>query len=105
MAAEPLAVDNKTRLSEAEADQLLRFMRSHYSLENIQKFMTRLFGDNDSVSTGEMEIIDDKDFIMLILAAIRSGERNTNFKAQVGKGSFEINGYKVPQMVFSKKEK
>jgi hypothetical protein len=40
---------------------------------------------------------------MLLLAAIRAGERNANFKAQTGTGSLNINGYKVPQMVFTKK--
>jgi hypothetical protein len=65
--------------------------------------MDRLFGDKDSVSTGEIEIPDDREFILLLLAAIRAGERNTSFKVQTGTGSLRINGYGIPHMVFTRK--
>jgi len=78
-------------------------MSSDYSLKHIQQFMDKLFGEKNSFSTGEINIPDDREFILLLLAAIRAGERNTSFKTQVGTGTLKVNGYRIPQMVFSKK--
>jgi hypothetical protein len=98
----PLTVNDEARLSEEQADQMLKSLRNDYSLQHIKVFMNQLFGDNDSVSTEEMKIQDDHEFIMLLLAAIRAGESNTDFKAQAGTGSLMINGYRVPQMFFTR---
>jgi len=103
MSNEPLAVNDKARFSETEAEHLIKSMSSDYSLKHIQQFIDKLFGEKNSFSTGEINIPDDREFILLLLAAIRAGERNTNYKIQVGTGSLKINGYRIPQMVFSKK--
>jgi hypothetical protein len=104
LSTEPLSVTNGARFSETEAEHLLKLMSSDYSLQHIQQFIKKLFGENSSFSTEEMEIVDDREFIMLLLAAIRAGERNTNYKAHVGTGILRINGYGIPKMVFKKKK-
>lgn len=101
--ARALTINDAERLSEEEAGQMLKFMRNDYSLQHVRLFMDRLFGDKDSVSTGEIEVSDDREFLLLLLAAIRAGERNTSFKVQAGTGSLRINGYGIPQMVFTRK--
>jgi len=98
-----LTINDTERLSEEEADKLLKFIRNDYSLQHVRMFMDKLFGEKDSVSTKEIEISDDREFLLLLLSAIRAGEQNTNFKAQVGTGSLKINGYGIPQMVFTRK--
>jgi hypothetical protein len=103
ISTEPLAVNDNVRFSETEAEFLIKSMSSDYSLKHIQQFMDKLFGEKNSFSTGEINIPDDREFILLLLAAIRAGERNTSFKTQVGTGTLKVNGYRIPQMVFSKK--
>jgi hypothetical protein len=98
-----LTINDTERLSEEETDKMLKFLRNDYSLQYVRMFMDKLFGDNDSVSTGEIDIPNDREFLLLLLAAIRAGERNTNFKVQAGTGSLRINGYGIPQMVFIRK--
>jgi len=98
-----LTINNTERLSEEETDKMLKFLRNDYSLQHVRMFMDKLFGDNDSVSTGEIEIPDDREFLLLLLAAIRAGEKNTNFKVQAGTGSLRSNGYGIPKMVFTRK--
>jgi hypothetical protein len=101
--AKALTINVAARLSEEEADEMLKFMRNDYSLQDIKLFMDSFFSDRDSVSTGEMDIPDDREFLLLLLAAIRAGERGINFKVQVKTGSIRINGYGIPQMVFTRK--
>jgi hypothetical protein len=102
-AAEPLAVDTGARLNDEDADRMVKSMRSDYSLSHIVRYMNKLFDGKDTVSTDEIDISEDREFILLLMAAIRAGERNTNFKAHAGTGEFEVNGYVIPQMRFVKK--
>jgi hypothetical protein len=91
-----------SRLSDTDTDRLMKSMRNDYSLQHIKQFMSTLFGDKDYVSTEDVDIADDRAFILLILSAIRAGERNTDFKAQVGDGGLMIDGYRIPKMAFTR---
>jgi hypothetical protein len=102
-ATNPLTINDNARLSDAVASEMLKFMRNDYSLEHIKLFMNGLFSDKNSISTEDMNIQDDREFIKLLLAAIRAGERNTDFKVQMGTDNLNINGYGIPQMVFTRK--
>jgi len=104
LSTEPLVLNDDARLSEAESEFLLKSFNNDYSLHHVKQFMINLFGNNDSFSTEEMEIPDDREFIMLLLSAIRAGERNTDFKAQVSASLININGYKIPKIIFTRKK-
>ena len=100
---EPLAVAADALLSVSDADNQLMLLRNDYSLSRIMEYMNALFGERISISTGEIDIENDSEFIKILLATIRSGERNTNFKAQLGAGIQETNGYRIPQIIFTRK--
>ena len=101
--AEPLVVDGGARIPDDEADRIIKSMHGDFSLSRIMKYMNSLFKDKDILSTDEIDIPGDREFILLLLAAIRAGERNVNFSAQAGSGRVDINGYVVPLMRFAKK--
>jgi hypothetical protein len=103
LSIEPLAVNSSERLSDAAVNNLLTFLKNNYSLEQIKEYMNTLFGDKNCVKSAEIDILNDHEFIMLFLATIRAGERNTNFKAQVGSGNREINGYSIPELMYNRK--
>ena len=103
ISASPMTVNEDGRLSQTEAENIIKTMHNDFSLQHIKHFMNTLFGGNDSFSTEDINIPDDREFILLLLAAIRSGERNTGFKAEVGTDSIKINGYGIPKMIFTKK--
>lgn len=104
VSAEPLAINDRDGLLGAESDKLLTFANKDYSLRQISAYVDKLLGDKPTVSFGEIDICDDHDFIMLLLATIRAGERLASFKAQVGAGSRSINGYTVPDITLTKKQ-
>ena len=103
LAAEPLTINADARLSEAEIQRNLNSIQNDYSLRHIRQFINKLLGERDSVSTEDITISDNREFIMLLLAAIRAGERNINFETQIGTGSLKTNGYGIPKMVFIRK--
>jgi len=100
---EPLFIDPEDILSEHEAERLIKFLDNDFSINKIKEYMNKLFGDSGSFSTDDIEFEGDNDFIMLLLASIRAGERNASFNAQIGSGSRDINGYTVPRIKFTKK--
>ncbi|MDR1193977.1 MAG: DUF5716 family protein [Peptococcaceae bacterium] len=101
--AEPLSVDSGEGLSEAEANDIIKSLKSDYSLQQIKGYMSKLFGDKSSISSDDIDIRDDSEFILFLLAAIRAGEKSINFKAQIGTGAKTTNGYVIPQIIFHKK--
>ena len=99
---EPLTVNRDGRLTDDEARHLMNYIRNDYSLQHIKKYLDELFGEKGTVSTAEMEIEDDREFILLLLALIRAGERNAGFKARLEDGNLQVGGYTVPHIVFSR---
>jgi len=100
---EPLAVSADSGLSEAEFGNMFKILRNDYSLSRIMDYMEKLFGNKSRITTREVDIENDAEFIMLLLAAIRAGERSTNFKAQLGNESLKVNGYGIPEIIFTRK--
>jgi hypothetical protein len=100
---EPLAVSADSGLSEAEFGNMFKILRNDYSLSRIMDYMEKLFGNKSRITTREVGIENDAEFIMLLLAAIRAGERSTNFKAQLGNGNLKVNGYGIPEIIFTRK--
>lgn len=103
ISAEPLSVESGEQLSDEESARLLSQIRGSYSLPKIRGYMNRLFGEKDVVSTDEIELQNDEEFILLLLAAIRAGESDVNFKAEVRKGTRKTNGYEIPALEFERK--
>ncbi|MCL2066720.1 MAG: DUF5716 family protein [Treponema sp.] len=99
---EPLATAADTGLPQADAEKL-GFLNNEYSMVKIMEFMDKLFGERDIITTDEIEIDNDNEFIKILLATIRAGERNSIFKVQFGTGRRETNGYKIPELNFSRK--
>jgi hypothetical protein len=100
---ESLSVSIDELFTENRDISILSTLSDDYSLRKIKEYMEKQFKDRNSVSSGEIEIYNDKEFILLLLAAIRAGERNTGFKAQFGDNFFNTNGYKIPEIMFTKK--
>jgi len=100
---EPLAAAADTGLPTADAGNKLGFLNNEYSMAKITEFMYKLFGERDFITADEIEINNDIEFIKILLATIRAGERNSVFKVQFGSGKREISGYKIPEINFSRK--
>lgn len=88
--------------SAAQAAQLLR---SEYGRAAIAAYVQGWLGESDVCYSKDLEIQDDKDYIMSLLAVLTSGDPSVNHQIKELGGSFHENGYSIPQMQISRKEK
>ena len=88
--------------SAAQAAQLLR---SEYGRAAIAAYVQGWLGESDVCYSKDLAIQDDKDYIMSLLAVLTSGDPSVNHQIKELGGSFHENGYSIPQMQISRKEK
>ena len=88
--------------SAAQAAQLLR---SEYGRASIAAYVQGWLGESDVCYSKDLAIQDDKDYIMSLLAVLTSGDPSVNHQIKELGGSFHENGYSIPQMQISRKEK
>jgi hypothetical protein len=103
-------------LSMEAMESLARQMRNVYSPERIRRFVESFFASGSTVVESEaLPIKDDTDFILLILAVVRSREQGMDYTVELQDDSFKgpfdgvlkervnVNGYVIPKMRFSRK--
>jgi hypothetical protein len=113
---ETLEIARGAELSMEAMESLAAQMRNVFSPERIRRFVESFFASGSAVVESEaLPIKDDTDFILLILAVVRSRERGMDYTVELqggsSKGPFEgcvrervnVNGYVIPKMRFSRK--
>ncbi|MDR1949301.1 MAG: DUF5716 family protein [Spirochaetaceae bacterium] len=91
-----------------DMEGLLHQIQSAYSLDRIRRFVEGLFAaagfTGDGILKSEsLPINEDADFILLILALVRSNERGMDYTVKVEEGRVERNGYVIPNMTIRRK--
>ena len=99
----PLEIDAENSLSREAAIRLLPSLEDKYSLKKLRGYIQQLLGDRDSVSTADIDIGSDEEFLLLLLSTLRAGERGSGFKMTPEDGTKETNDYTIPVMTFRKK--
>jgi len=102
---EPLKIGKNDDFSEFAMNGMMEYLKNRYSVSKVKEYVNDLFKDNkNSVESGDISIESESDFIMLVLAVVRANERGMNYKIEMNTGQIECNGYRIPNMVFKKKE-
>lgn len=86
----------------ARAAQLLH---SEYGRAAIAAYVQGWLGDADVRYSKDLDIRDDKAYIMSLLAVLTSGDPAAGHQIKELDGTFSENGYSIPQMQISRKEK
>ena len=102
--AAPVFVQDTTPDSESAA-QAAQLLRSEYGRAAIAAYVQGWLGESDVCYSKDLAIRDDKDYIMSLLAVLTSGDPSVNHQIKELGGSFHENGYSIPQMQISRKEK
>lgn len=83
----------------------LRAETAHrYSVANAWQYLSRALADRASITTEELALNNDTDFILLLIAVVRSTDRNAPYGIEFFPGQVQTNGYGLPQMRIYKKE-
>ena len=102
--AAPVFIQDTTPDSESAA-QAAQLLRSEYGRAAIAAYVQGWLGESDVSYSKDLAIRDDKDYIMSLLAVLTSGDPSVNHQIKELGGSFHENGYSIPQMQISRKEK
>lgn len=102
--AAPVFIQDTTPDSESAA-QAAQLLRSEYGRAAIAAYVQGWLGESDVCYSKDLAIRDDKDYIMSLLAVLTSGDPSVNHQIKELVGSFHENGYSIPQMQISRKEK
>jgi len=101
----PLAVEHHDALPDSADDFLLAQIQTGYPLVKVRSFVDGLFANGArQITTADIPIENDSDFILVILAAIRQNEKGLPYTVEMQDGRIERNGYLIPNMTIRKKE-
>lgn len=99
----------EVRVSEVgkEVEALAEFLnktRNSYNHTRVMNFVKDLMNDADVVTTRDISVADNETFILLMLAVLNSGERNAFYNVEFLEEYLEKNGYRIPELLFIRKE-
>ena len=95
----------ETSSDAATAAQAAQLLRSEYGRAAIAAYIEGWLGESDIRYSKDLGIADDKSYIMSLLAVLTSGAPTAPHLVKELGGSFSENGYSIPQMQISRKEK
>ena len=87
------------------AAQAAQLLRSEYGRAAIVAYVQGWLGDADVCYSKDLNIKDDKSYIMSLLAVLTSGDSAAGHQIKELGGLFHENGYSIPQMQIRRKEK
>jgi hypothetical protein len=98
---ESLEVAADMVLSSSAMEGIAQQMKNVYSPERIRRFVESFFISGETtVKSESLPLNSDSDFILLILAIVRSRERGMDYTVELQKGRVKNNGYIIPKMIF-----
>lgn len=92
-------------LPEQMETELLALTRSRYGKATVRAYMEDLLSGKTELSSEQMTLSDDHDYIMQQLAVLNSDDRGSFYTVKDLGGSVERDGYTTPRIVFYRKGK
>lgn len=92
--------DDEIKISESEYKNIFR---SRYSKISVKKYMENLFSNSEMVSTTDLEINNDEEFIMSALGIINSDDPDSFYKFEYQNENVIKSNYSVPNIIFTKR--
>lgn len=89
-------------------DKLKEFLagaKNLYSHNRVMRFMRELLYNQDVISSAEIAISGDEEFILLMLATLKGSDKNIFYTVEFLEGYLDNNGYRIPSLRFVRKEK
>lgn len=102
--AAPVLIQDITPDTESVA-QAAQLLRSEYGRAAIAAYVQGWLGESGVCYSKDLAIRDDKGYIMSLLAVLTSDDPSTDHQIKELGGSFHENGYSIPQMQISRKER
>lgn len=102
--AAPVIIQETPADADAAA-QAAQLLRSEYGRAAVAAYVQGWLGDSDVRYAKDLNIQDDKSYIMSLLAVLTSGDPTAKHQIKELGGIFRESGYSIPQLQISRKEK
>ena len=89
---------------ERQMDDFLKDVRKQYGTKRIDDFIVQKFGDGKMFTTADVKIEVSEEFILFMLGTIRGTEKGARYKVIFKEHVVECNGYRLPFVIFQRKE-
>ncbi len=96
--------DTTTSEDIMEANELMKQLQQGISIAQIKEFIKSRVKDNSEINIENLNIENDNDLILTILAMLRSDEKELPFVVEYRDGYLKVNQYVVPNIKFIMKE-
>ncbi len=87
-----------------DVNELFDKIRQGYNLAKIKEFIVSRAAERKVVNMQDLNINNDEDFILSILAMLRGDEKELPFKVEFDEGYLRVRNYLVPNIKFVMKE-
>ncbi|MDO4552338.1 MAG: DUF5716 family protein, partial [Bacillota bacterium] len=98
-----LAQTGENFAAEEMADFIDR-ARKLYGNKRVLGYMNTLLSEKDSVESKEIALNNDEEFILLMLGALKRGEKGVPYDVRFSEGYVDSGGYRIPEMCISRKK-
>jgi len=88
---------------EEAVEVFLEKAKKAYSHQKVMAFVRQIMEDKHVVNSDEIRLPSDNEFIMLILAVLKNGEKGLFYRVEFCEGESNCDGYTIPAMRFIKK--
>ncbi len=78
-------------------------MSRKFSRKNVSAFVEALLEGKNEISTNEIEIRDDNDYIMTLLSVVYADDKDSKFNINFQDGFVKNGNYKIPLMIYRRK--
>ncbi len=102
-AAAVLIEENET--DAAPAAKAAELLHSEYGRAAVAAYVQGWLGDRDTCRSADILLENDRDYVMSLLAVLSGSSKRAEYEVEELGGSIRENGYSIPQMQFSRKEK
>lgn len=92
--------DDNIKISEVEYEKIFK---SKYSKINVKKYMESLFSNSETVSTADLGINNDEEFIMSALVTVNSNDADSFYGFEYKNENVSKLNYSIPNIIFTKR--
>lgn len=101
--AAPVPIDETDMGADAMA-QAQQLLHSEYGRAAVAEYVSNWLGGSDICYSRDMNLLDDKAYIMSLLSVLASSDRNSQYTVRELDGFYTENDYTIPQLQIRRKE-
>ncbi len=90
--------EEETEQDEAYLQQFMERVKNSFTHTKVMDYVKKLMGESDVISSREIRLENDNDFILLMLAALKSTDKNVFYRIEYQNATIHNNGYRIPEM-------